>query len=105
MDLKQFEKKFLKLNVEKKVQIFNTYCKIKNHPHQIFPLDEETIEMYNYNDSFCVEHGHFKITDPYWHYLDDGSIDTLSKIDVNKMVKLYVNDIYHCPKSYANLIR
>ena len=46
MDLKQLEKKFLKLNVDKKVQIFNTYCKIKNHPHQIFPLDEETIELY-----------------------------------------------------------
>lgn len=99
MDLKQLEKKFLKLNVDKKVQIFNTYCKIKNHPHQIFPLDEETIE------SFCVEHGHSKITDPYWHYLDDGSIETLSKIAVNNIIKLYINDIYHCPKSYANLIR
>ena len=61
--------------------------------------------MHDWNDSFCVEHGHFKITDPYWHYLDDGSIDTLSKIAVNKIVKLYINDIYPCRKSYANLIR
>lgn len=105
MGLKQFEKKFLRLNVSKKVQIFNTYCKIKSYPHQIFPLDEETIEMYDWNSSFCAEHGHFRITGPYWHYLDDGSIDTLSKIAVNKIVKLFVNDIQHCPKSYANLIR
>lgn len=105
MGLKQFEKKILRLNVSKKVQVFNTYCKIKNHPHQILPLDKETIEMYDLNCSFCTEHGHFRITDPYWHYLDDGSIDTLSKIAVNNIIKLYINDIYHCPKSYANLIR
>ena len=105
MGLKQFEKKFLRLNVSKKVRIFNTYCKIKSYPHQILPLDKETIEMYDWNSSFCTEHGHFKISDQYWHYLDNGSIDTLSKIAVNKIVKLFVNDIQHCPKSYANLIR